>query len=148
LRNPCSVCAHERREEIDRATLSSTPLREIASRFPGVSKSAIGRHRKHVAGAIVRATARIVSPPVEAAEIERFEDSILGEVARLKSDARRLFEKAEASGDIRGAVVAHKGLVDVMRFIQELTAGTTDTAAPVRVEFHFAGSAARQEETP
>jgi hypothetical protein len=133
---PCSVCAHAQVEAISSAILSRTPLRNIASRFPGTTKSALGRHRKHVAGSIVKAVARIPIPRVEPAEIERFEDSLLAKVSRLEKDARRLGERAESEGDLRAALVAVDKLLDVARLLHELM--PVDSSAPaVKISFSF-----------
>lgn len=136
---PCSVCANAQVEAISSLILSRTPLRNIASRFPGTTKSALGRHRKHVAGSIVKAVARIPIPRVEPAEIERFEDSLLAKVSRLEADARRLGERAEAEGDLRAALVAIDKLLDVAKLMHELMP-SSEAAEPVKISFSFAGS--------
>jgi DNA-directed RNA polymerase subunit RPC12/RpoP len=42
----CTVCRHEKRQEIDRALLVGRPLRNIAEEF-GTSRMALCRHKAH-----------------------------------------------------------------------------------------------------
>ena len=51
----CTVCRHEKREEIDRALLAGEPVRTIARRT-GASATALCRHRKqHIPTTLVKA---------------------------------------------------------------------------------------------
>lgn len=43
---PCSVCNDSRRSQIETALLAGEPLREIAKKFAGVSRSSLARHRE------------------------------------------------------------------------------------------------------
>ena len=138
---PCTVCAHANVEEINRSILSHTPLREIASRVPGTTRSALGRHRKHVGGLLVRAVARIAAPKVEAAEIERYEDSLLSKVTRLEADARRIGLRAESEGDLRAALVANSSLLAVIKLLHELLPAS-EAPETVEVRFSFPDSGA------
>src|ERR1700677_1805523 len=54
MHRSCTVCAHPRRAEIDAALVGGTTLREIAGRT-GTTKSALDRHRPHVAKVIAQA---------------------------------------------------------------------------------------------
>lgn len=140
----CEGCSSPRREELDAALISPTStLAELVSRFGG-STSALSRHRRHVARGIVRAVARIVAPPPEVHEIEVYENARLREITQAKVEARALFETLRASGDTRGAVVAHKNILDVMRFEHELFPAS---AAPevVQVVFSFPSSGAQRD---
>ena len=51
----CTVCNYEQCVAIDRAIIAGETNRSIAKRFPGVSESAIQRHRAHIKQAVVRA---------------------------------------------------------------------------------------------
>jgi hypothetical protein len=144
MSTPCTVCAHANVEEINRAILSHTPLRTIVSRVPGTTRSALGRHRKHVGGLLARAVARIAAPRVEAAEIEAYEDTLLSKILRLEVDARRIGERAEATGDLRAALVANAGLLNVVKLLHELLPPNEDTPA-VKVTFSFATLAAERD---
>lgn len=132
----CEGCSSPHRKERDAALISHTQtLAELVSRFGG-STSALSRHRRHVAGAIVRATARTVAPPPDSREIEAYEDTLLSKVSRLETDARRLGARAEAEGDLRAALVAVDKLLDVAKLLHELAAGTEAEPA-VLVSFTF-----------
>jgi hypothetical protein len=51
----CTVCRHEKREEIDQALLAGEPLRTLAART-GTSSTALHRHRRsHIAAEMVHA---------------------------------------------------------------------------------------------
>src|ERR1700680_209118 len=53
----CTVCNHERRDEVDRALLARESLRHIVSRF-GTSTGALQRHKAdHLPKALVKARA-------------------------------------------------------------------------------------------
>jgi transposase-like protein len=45
----CSACIHRQRREIDAAVVDGVSVRDIAGRF-GLSKTAVDRHKAHVAG--------------------------------------------------------------------------------------------------
>jgi DNA invertase Pin-like site-specific DNA recombinase len=52
---PCTVCAHEKRQEIDKALITGTTHRNVAEQFR-LSPSAVYRHKQsHVAARIKRA---------------------------------------------------------------------------------------------
>jgi hypothetical protein len=108
----CTVCTHPKRLQIERAMVAGTSLRNIAGRF-GPSKTAITRHRTHVASTIARHT--------EALDVART-DTILGDVRTARDRAERLYSAAESildsaleDSDGRTALYAIKSAVDVMR---------------------------------
>ena len=108
----CTVCGHPKRLQIERAMVAGTSLRTIAERF-GPSKTAVIRHRTHVATAIARHT--------EALDVARA-DTLLGDVQTARSRAERLYCAAERilddaveDRDGRAALNAIRSAVDVMR---------------------------------
>ena len=104
----CTLCRHPDRAEIDAALVApSEPLRIIAGRF-GTSSATLLRHREHLPRALVVA--------LEAAESTRA-DTLLEKVHRIEADARRLLEKAEATGDLRCAIAAAKTSLDVVEML-------------------------------
>jgi hypothetical protein len=133
---PCTVCAHANVEEINRSILAHTPLREIASRVPGTTRSALGRHRKHVGGLLARAVARIAAPPPDSREIERYENNIYAQSIRLITEKRGLYETQLAAGDFRGASQTHQQLVDYIRWQHGLLPSNEDTPG-VEVRYVF-----------
>jgi len=111
----CTVCAHKKRETIDKELLAGTSLRTIAERF-GTSKAALCRHRSHVAEHV--ATAH------EAAEIARA-DSLLGQVRaqrdraeRLAGAAERILADAMAAGDLDTALNAVRAGASAFREVR------------------------------
>jgi hypothetical protein len=110
---PCTICTHPNRPEIDRLIVSGEPNRRIASRY-GVSEASIRRHRvAHLPQKLVKAQA--------AKEVAQA-DTLLGEVRTAKGRSERLYaaaedilERALKAADLRTALRAIAGAVDVMR---------------------------------
>lgn len=48
MSRPCSVCGNPARREVDAALLAGEPYRDIVARCPGISRSALSRHRAHL----------------------------------------------------------------------------------------------------
>ena len=93
----CTVCAHERRQEIERALLGSEPLRSIAGRFR-VTRQSLARHRdNHMPAALVKAR--------EAEEIADA-DNLLAQVQRLHERTLAILHTAEQRGEKRVALAA------------------------------------------
>lgn len=93
----CSVCQHPERAEIDTA-LVSQPLRTIADHFH-VSKSALIRHKSHIAGALQAAH--------EGQDLASAE-SILAALGDLRGRALAILKTAEGEGALRLALAALK----------------------------------------
>ena len=93
----CTVCHHERLEEINRALVEGTALSEIAALFR-VSDDALSRHKaRHLPGALVKAQA--------AKEIARADD-LLDQVRDLQARTLAVLDEAETSGEHRTALSA------------------------------------------
>ena len=92
----CLACASPNRSEIDGALVSGEPLRNIAKRV-SISAAALFRHKSHAAQAIVKASER---------REEQLGDNLYDEMRRVQHKAWELLGKAEADGDVRGAIVA------------------------------------------
>lgn len=135
----CEGCASPRRKELDAALIAHTStLQELASRFGG-STSALSRHQKHVAGAIVRATARIVAPPPDSREIEAYEDRLLRQMRTLQGRSLSLLDDAEKEQDGRLRAVAiaqiRENIIAEAKLTRELV--PSDTTPAVLVSFSF-----------
>lgn len=119
--NPhCTVCHHPQREAIDMALLVGVPVRDVASRaVPRLSKSAVQRHKAHIATTLTHAHA--------AAEALRADD-LLAQVRDLQSRALTILERAEEAGDLRTALQAireARGNLELLaRMLGELQEGT------------------------
>ncbi len=93
----CTVCSHERREEIDRALVGGSPNLSLSSLF-GVSEAALRRHKaNHLPAHLAQAE--------KAREVARADD-LLEEVRDLQSRARAILDKAEGAGELRTALGA------------------------------------------
>jgi hypothetical protein len=104
----CSVCIHKDRTEIEAAAIGPEPNRRVATRFR-ITESSLRRHlESHLPRAMVVAR--------EAAEMTQA-DTLLGRVHRIETDARRLLQKAEETGDFRCAIAAAKTSLDVVELL-------------------------------
>ncbi len=118
----CTVCSHARRPEVDAALLAGEPYRSIAQRF-AASPDAVLRHKAHVAPALAEA---------KRAERVACADSLLGKVAELEADARRLGRTAEKAGDARTALAAVRELTRIVELLGRLR-GELDAKGAVNV---------------
>jgi hypothetical protein len=107
----CTVCRAPDRDEIDHALVSAVPLRDIAGRVGGPTKSSLARHRDHVLPAIAATH--------QAGELLRG-DALVSMAAGLLDRATRLLEHAEASGDVRAAVTALKECRSTVELLSKL----------------------------
>jgi hypothetical protein len=93
----CTICHHEKRDEIDAALVERQPFRHIAAHY-SVSTSALVRHSDdHLPASLVKAK--------EAAAIAHA-DTILSQVQDLRDRALIILNKAEEAEDYRGALSA------------------------------------------
>ena len=85
----CSVCRHDKREEIDRALLAQTPFRHVAACF-SISATAAFRHSKsHIPAALVKA--KQVADEVKA-------DTLFDRLREINREARAILEEARGNG--------------------------------------------------
>ena len=116
----CTVCEHEKVEEINRLLLEGVSLRDLAGRY-SVSKTALHRHKQdHLPAKLVKAQ--------EAREIAKA-DSLLDQVTELRDKALSILTKAEKAGDLRTALQGIKearGCLELLAKLQgELQEQTT-----------------------
>jgi hypothetical protein len=107
----CTVCTHPEREAIDVALLEAVTYREIQTRFGGLNKSSLCRHKKHVRAVLVKAE--------EAKDLTRA-DSLLEEIGRLRQKAMRIATKAEEMGDLRTALAGVRELTRIVELMAKL----------------------------
>lgn len=107
----CRICRHPQRLQIEQALLSGTALRNIAEQF-GISKTALFRHRAHIAGTLAQQT--------QARETKRT-GTLMDDIRVGEGRAERLYAQAEAilaaalqDQDRRTALQAVRAAVDVM----------------------------------
>ena len=108
----CSICGHEKIEEINRLLLEGVPLRNIAKQY-SVSAASLHRHKEgHLPAKLVKAQ--------EAREIAKA-DSLLDQVTELRDKALSILDKAEQAGDLRTAlqgVREAKGCLELLARLQ------------------------------
>jgi hypothetical protein len=108
----CTICTHPDRAAIDQAlVVDKLSFRDIARQWR-VSKDAIARHKDHIPAALVKAQS--------AKEVAQA-DTLLGEVKEAGGRAERLYQAAEQilqqaldSKDLKLALQAIRGAIDVM----------------------------------
>ena len=94
----CTVCAHPKREEIDRALVEGVSAAEISGRYRTVGERAVRRHRSnHLPAKLVMAE--------KAAEVAEA-DSLLDQVGDLQRRALAILDTAEAAGELKTALSA------------------------------------------
>ena len=93
----CSICHHERLDEINQALVEGTVLFEIAALFR-VSDDALSRHKaNHLPATLTKAR--------EAKDVARADD-LLGQVQNLQARTLAILEAAETYGEHRMALAA------------------------------------------
>jgi hypothetical protein len=92
----CSICNHDRRQEIENALLRGDSHRVIARQF-NVSHGAVARHLKHVSTALIQARKLM--------EIGAGK-SIFLQLRELNLQVEQLKARADRTGDYRGALAA------------------------------------------
>jgi hypothetical protein len=153
----CSVCRHEAKAEIEERLARGEPVRAVAKRFPGITKSSADRHRRlcMVVEAMIRerppATKRKKKtgaepkpkPPMRRpAEVSRRDDGEqTGEwiderlhLSQLRERVFEIFDEAERFGDGRLQVSAIRELRQLLelegRFNGKLQRPEAEDSAP------------------
>ena len=94
----CTVCAHPRREGIDRALIEGVSAAEISGRYRTLGERAVRRHRSnHLPAKLVMAE--------KAAEVAEA-DNLLDQVGDLQRRALAILDKAEEAGELKTALSA------------------------------------------
>ena len=90
----CTICSHPKLVSIDRQLLRGDMLNSIAHRFH-VSPDAVGRHRRHMRTAMLKAQAAAEKQDLV------YGQTLIDEVKAIKADAERLQLEAEGRRDIK-----------------------------------------------
>ncbi len=109
----CTVCSHPKLLNIDRQLLRGDMLKGVAHRFH-LSEDAIGRHRRHMRTAMLKAEAAAEKPDLI------YGQTLIDEVKAIKADAERLQLEAEGRQDIRGALQAIRERVSIVELQAKL----------------------------
>jgi hypothetical protein len=99
LARSCSICAHHRRDSMDKLLLRGEQLKAVARRY-SVSEDALGRHKRHMQLVIAKAAALVDQKDVA------YGSALMAEIARIRADAERLQIESERRQDVRGALRA------------------------------------------
>ncbi len=104
----CTVCTHDKRDDIDQALVARQPFRHIAAQHR-VSTSALVRHHDdHIPAALVKA-----QEATEAAQA----DNLLAQVVDLRGRAISILDTAVATEDLRvalGAIREARGCLELL----------------------------------
>jgi len=92
----CTICNHNKRDEIDTLYIQGSPYRSIAKHFK-LSESAAYRHIQHLPKTLLKAK--------EVKEIAKA-DSLLEQLEELQTRTNSVFKKAEKQKDLRTCLAA------------------------------------------
>ncbi len=107
----CTICTHPEREAIDTALVDGPAFPALAALYR-VSEDSLGRHKAaHLPGTLAKA---------HEAQEAAHADSLLAQMEKLTSDARRIGEKAEKMGDLRTALAGVRELVRIVELTAKL----------------------------
>ena len=111
MRN-CTICTHDKREEIDVKIVAKTAYRNIAKQYT-ISTAAICRHKKeHLPKELIKSE--------ETKEIARA-DNLIGQVQSLKDRADNILDKAEQGKSYTIALQAIKEIRSIVELLAKLS---------------------------
>jgi hypothetical protein len=118
----CSICAHERRHQIELGLVHRVPLRVLAARFD-CSRDALHRHRhKHLSPQMAAAILAAQKPSeVDLEQLQRSESE--GLLAQLVTQRARLQQHSDMAlelGDVRSAVATERVIVSNLELVAKL----------------------------
>jgi hypothetical protein len=118
----CTVCAHERRHQIDIGLVHQVAARVLAERF-GLSKDAIHRHAANHLTPAQRAAILAARRPSEIDLDALRESETEGLLAGLVGQRARLLVKADTAmewGDVKGSVAAENAIASNYTLVAKL----------------------------
>ena len=119
----CSVCAHQKLAEIDRALVGGVSLRDIAGQYR-VSKSSLERHKaNHLPATLIQA---------QAAQEAANADDLLGQIEDLRRQAQAIKDQAMKTNDLRTALQGIRELVRIVELLAKLR-GELDERAQINI---------------
>jgi hypothetical protein len=110
----CTVCRHPKLLAIDRLLLKREQLKLIARRYH-LGEDAVGRHRRHMRTAMLKAAA------LKQEKTVAYGVGLLQQVEAVKRDAERLQLECEDGRDLRAALAALKQRLEVIELEAKLT---------------------------
>lgn len=90
----CTICNHEKQDEINQDIINGVSLRNIAKQY-NVNYSAVNRHKGHLPAHLAQAK--------EAEEVSQADD-LLAQVRQLQSRTQAILTRAEKAGDLKTAL--------------------------------------------
>ena len=128
---PCEACKHPRNRDIDRALANEGRSEQLARKY-GISLSSMQRHRRNHLKAADTATMLPIAGESASyeewlahAKLESASD-VLGFARFLIFRLDKLVSRAEADGDVRGAIAA---IANMQKSLTDLFARTTGLLA-------------------
>ena len=134
----CSICNHDRRQEIEQAMLRGESYRAVAQQF-AVARGALARHLEHVSAALIQAR-----------KLREVEDgkSILIQLRELKTQAEQIKVRADRAGDYRTSLLALRGKTRLVELEARLTGELNERPETKILNFSLdAETATRMTET-
>ena len=130
----CSICNHDRRQELEHTLLRGESHRAIAQEFT-VPRGAIARHLKHVSTALTQAR-----------KLREIEDgkSILIQLRELNLQAEQLKARADRAGDYRTALAALREKTRLVELEARLTGELNERADTKILNFTLDAETARR----
>jgi hypothetical protein len=107
----CSICTHSDRAAIDKGLVDGSSLRTVAGQY-GTNKSALDRHKKHLAPALTQA---------KQAERVTEATSLLSRVERIMGRLETICEAATKERDWLPAIAASRELRGCLELLGKLS---------------------------
>jgi len=107
----CTICEHEKREEIDRLLVQGGTMRTMAHQY-GVSNDALKRHKKsHLPKSLTVAK--------QAESVTKAED-LFSQIDLYKERLDKTIEMAEKEGDFKACMSGFKAILAYLEFLSKL----------------------------
>ena len=130
----CSICNHDRRQEIEYALLRGESHRAVAQQFT-VPRGAVPRHLKHVSTALTQAR--------KLGEVED-DKSILTQLRELILEVEQLITRADRAGDYRTVLVALREKTRLLELKARLTGELNEKPETKIVNLNLDAESARR----
>jgi len=135
---PCSICHHPNVAKINAAIINGTSYRDISGRY-GTSKSALERHRPHIAKALAKAQKAVAKRDQAIAEKQETATAIqeavqagtlLERLFQVHRDTREIFKEARGAKDHTTALRAIARMEKQLELEARLLGELKDTTPP------------------
>lgn len=127
---PCSICTHPIRMEIEAKLVAGTSLRDVARQF-SVSRDAVYRHKHNCLKTAIQTVQAERKEHVQA-EIEQSGWNALSEMQWMHGQVRLIYKEARAEGDYRTSLQALGEARQQTKLFSELLQGVEETTQEQR----------------